>query len=311
MNKDKVFSLSHGIGNTPLIELTRIWSTEKTGVRLLAKLEGSNPGGSVKDRTALCLIEDALERGVLTSEKTILEPTSGNTGIGLAMIAARLGLRIKLLMPACVSAERQAVLRALGAELEITAGCEKTDGSIRRARSMIAAEPDKYYMPDQFSNPANCRAHYKSTAPELVRQTNGDMDWFVAGMGTTGTLMGCSKYFRDHHPRTKVLGIEPKKNHRIQGLKNMEEAIVPPIYDPELLDRKMYCSDDDAFDTVRDLALKEGLFCGLSSGAALWGAMEIAKKLPRGSTIVALMPDRGDRYLSSEVFRPLCASCPP
>lgn len=304
-------SLFENVGQTPLVLLTRLWDSHKTGVRVLAKLEGSNPGGSVKDRTAQSMIRDALARGVLTPDRIILEPTSGNTGIGLAMVAAHLGFRIKLLMPACVSTERRSILQALGAELELTPGCEKTDGAIRRAHAMMDKEPGKYFMPDQFSNPANCMAHYNSTAPELVEQTQGEMDWFVAGMGTTGTVMGCSMYFRDHNPRTKVAGVEPERNHRIQGLKNMEEAIVPAIYRPELLDQKITCSDENAFNTVRDLALMEGLFCGISSGAAVWGAIQIAKQLPSGSTVVALLPDRGDRYLSSEMFRSVCAACPP
>lgn len=299
------------VGGTSLCELTRVWDSGASGVRVLAKLEGSNPGGSVKDRAALSMVEKGLRSGELTADKVILEPTSGNTGIGLAMVAAKLGLRVKLLMPACVSTERRAILSALGAELELTPGCEKTDGAIRRAHAMMEREPGKYYMPNQFGNDANWQAHFETTAPELVEQTAGELDWFVAGMGTTGTVMGCSRYFRAHHPRTKVAGVEPELNHRIQGLKNMGEAIVPAIYKPELLDRKVTCSDEDAFNTVRDLALLEGLFCGMSSGAAVWGAVQIARELPQGSTVVALLPDRGDRYLSSEVFRSVCACCPP
>lgn len=258
------------IGHTHLCNLTRIWDSQTTGVRILVKLEGANPGGSVKDRAAYSMIRHGLMTGELTPDKTILEPTSGNTGIGMAMVAAKLGLRIKLLMPACVSTERRAILSALGAELEITPGCEKTDGAIRRAHAMMQHSPGKYYMPNQFASDANWRAHYETTGPELVEQTAGAIDWFVAGMGTTGTVMGCSRYFRDHHPKTKVAGVEPELNHRIQGLKNMQEAIVPAIYKPELLDKKITCTDDDAFDMVRDLAIMEGLFCGLSSGAAVW-----------------------------------------
>jgi cysteine synthase B len=175
----------------------------------------------------------------------------------------------------------------------------------------MAKREHTFFMPNQFDNPANSLAHYETTAPEIVRDTHGEVDWFVAGMGTTGTLMGCSRYFREHHPRTKVAGIEPSPNHRIQGLKNMGESIVPKLYQPALLDRKVVCSDDDAFNTVRDLAVREGLFCGISSGAALWGAMAVARDLPRGSTVVVLFPDRGDRYLSTEVFRSVCALCPP
>jgi cysteine synthase B len=170
---------------------------------------------------------------------------------------------------------------------------------------------EDYYMPDQFSNDANWKAHFETTAPEIVQDTNGEADLFVAGMGTGGTLMGCSRYFRKHNPRTKVFGIEPTLNHRIQGLKNMNESIVPEIFKPELLDGRLMCNDEDAFETVRDLALREGLFCGISSGAALWGAMKMAGDLPRGSTVVVIFPDRGDRYLSTEVYRSVCAICPP
>lgn len=307
----KTMSVISAIGNTPIVEIKRIWSSEKTGVRLLVKLEGSNPGGSVKDRPAYSMLKRAIDSGALTPEKTILEPTSGNTGIGMAMIAAALGYRIKLTMPACVSEERRSILLALGAELELTPGCDKTDGAILRAHKIIEQHPDEYYFPNQFANPANWQAHYETTAPEIINATNGDADWFVAGMGTTGTLMGCARYFREVNPKTKTVGIEPSLNHRLQGLKNMQEAIVPAIFEPSLLDRRIICNDDDAFNATRELALREGLFCGISSGAALWGALHIAHDLPRGSTVVALLPDRGDRYLSTEVFRSVCALCPP
>ena len=304
-------SVIDAIGNTPLVEIKRIWNSDTTGVRILVKLEGANPGGSIKDRPAYCMLHRAIERGELTHGKTILEPTSGNTGIGMAMIAAALGYRIKLTMPACVSEERRSILTALGAELELTPGCDKTDGAIMRAHTIIEQYADEYYFPNQFANPANWQAHFETTAPEIIRDTDGAADWFVAGMGTTGTLMGCARYFMEYNPKTRVAGIEPTLNHRLQGLKNMQEAIVPAIFEPSLLDRRLTCTDDDAFNATRDLALREGLFCGISSGAALWGALRIARDLPRGSTVVALLPDRGDRYLSTEVFRSVCAMCPP
>jgi cysteine synthase B len=304
-------SVVEAIGNTPLVELRNIWDTDKTGVRLLCKLEGANPGGSVKDRPAYFMIRAAIDSGELTPGKVILEPTSGNTGIGMAMVASALGYHIKLIMPACVSEERRGILTALGAELELTPGCDKTDGAIKRAHHIVEHQGDRYFMLDQFSNPANWQSHYDTTAPEIVRDTDGSVDLFIAGMGTTGTLMGCSRYFRDQGLTIKVVGVEPSKNHRIQGLKNMDESIVPSIYDPDLLDGKSECGDECAFETFRDLALMEGLFCGLSSGAALWGAMQMARDLPRGSTIVVLLPDRGDRYLSTEAFRSVCAICPP
>jgi len=309
--RKKFMGILDAIGNTPVVELENIWNTKKTGIRILVKLEGANPAGSVKDRPAYYMLKKALESGLLTKDKTILEPTSGNTGIGMAMVAAAMGFSIKLTLPACVSIERRSILIAMGAELELTPGSEKTDGAIARAHSILEKHPDKYYMPNQFKNEANYMSHYYSTGPEIIQQTNGEADLFVAGMGTTGTLMGCSKYFRDNNFKTKVLGIEPEEGHKIQGLKNMKEAIVPEIYNPGLLDHKIYCNDRDAFDTVRELALYEGIFCGLSSGAALWGAMEAAKDMKKGSTIVVLLPDRGDRYLSTEVFRSFCANCPP
>jgi len=242
-------SLVNAIGNTPLVELSNIWDARKTGVRMMAKLEGANPGGSIKDRPAYYMIRKAIERGDLTKDRTILEPTSGNTGIGMAMIAAAMGYKIKLMMPACVSEERRSVLMALGAELELTPGCDRTDGAITRAHHVMEMQGDRYYMPNQFDNDANWQAHYETTAPEIVRDTKGEVDLVAAGMGTTGTLMGCSRYFRDHHPRTRVLGVEPTLNHRIQGLKNMSESIVPGIYTPELIDRQLMCSDDNAFET--------------------------------------------------------------
>ncbi|HOJ63907.1 MAG TPA: cysteine synthase family protein [Spirochaetota bacterium] len=303
--------LIDAIGNTPLVELRNIWNSKETGIRILVKLEGSNPGGSIKDRTAYYMIKDAIEKGILTKDKIILEPTSGNTGIGLAMIGAHLGYKVKLLMPSCVSEERKAILLALGAELELTPGCEKTDGAIKRAISILEKHPDKYIMMNQFDNDANWKAHYETTAKEIIKDTNGKVDAVVAGMGTTGTLMGCARYFRDNKLDIKVIGVEPELNHRIQGLKNMTESIVPKIYKRELLDDKIVCKDEDAFIMTRELALNEGIFSGISSGAALWGAIQIAKNLKRGSTIVVIFPDRGDRYLSTEVFRSFCAICPP
>ena len=304
-------SVLDAIGNTPLIEITNLWNSAKTGVRIMAKLEGANPGGSVKDRPAYFMLKEAVASGKLVPGKTILEPTSGNTGIGMAMVAAAMGFKIKLTMPACVSAERRSILQALGAELELTPGSDRTDGAIRRAHHIMEHEGDGYFMPNQFDNPENYLSHYHTTGPEILKQTNSEVDVFVAGMGTTGTLMGCSLFFKEKKPSVKIIGIEPTVNHRIQGLKNMQEAIVPKIYDPRRLDRVIHCTDEDAFDTTRDLSVREGLFCGMSSGAAIWGAFQAAKDLSRGSTIVVILPDRGDRYLSTEVFRSICASCPP
>jgi cysteine synthase B len=304
-------SVLDAIGNTPLVEVKNIWDSDKTGVRIMAKLEGSNPGGSVKDRPALYMLKDAVASGKLTPGKVILEPTSGNTGIGMAMVAAAMGYKIKLTMPTCVSTERRAVLQALGAELELTPGCDKTDGAINRAHHIMESVGDQYFMPNQFDNPQNYLAHYHTTGPEIFAQTSGEVDAFVAGMGTTGTLMGCSMFFKEKKPAVKIMGVEPNLDHRIQGLKNMHEAIVPKIYDPARLDGIISCNDENAFEITRDLSLQEGLFCGLSSGAAMWGAIQVARDLPRGSTVVVIFPDRGDRYLSTEVFRSFCAQCPP
>jgi len=209
-------SILSAIGNTPLIELTNL-NNKKPDVKLFGKLEGSNPGGSVKDRAAYWMIKKAEESGELTKGKIILEPTSGNTGIALAMIGAAKGYRVKLCMPQCVSMERQQILKALNAEVELTPAKEGTDGSIRKAHELLEAEPDKYYMPNQFENKNNYLAHYETTGPELLSQTNGQIDVFVAGMGTTGTLMGVYKFFKEKKPQVRIVGIEPPKCHTIQG----------------------------------------------------------------------------------------------
>lgn len=302
------FSLSQAIGNTPLVELTRL--AAGLPVRIFAKLEGNNPGGSVKDRPAWYMVKKAEESGLLSPGKTILEPTSGNTGIALAMIGAARGYRVKLVMPACVSMERRAVLEAYGAEVVLSEACQATDGAIRLAHQILADDPNRYYMPNQYANPNNPLAHYETTGPEIFRQTAGEIDVFVAGMGTSGTLMGTGRYLRDTKPGVRIIGIEPRLGHKVQGLKNMREAIVPDIYHEEELDEKVTVEDEDAFDTTRRLALEEGIFVGMSSGAAMAGALQVAKGMTSG-VIVALLPDRGDRYLSTSLFRSVCACCPP
>jgi cysteine synthase B len=302
------FSIAAGIGNTPLVELTRI--NPNPHVRILAKLEGNNPGGSVKDRPALYMLAKAEESGVLTHEKIILEPTSGNTGIALAMLGTAKGYRVKLVMPACVSMERRSVLEAYGAEVVLSPAEEATDGAIRLAHRILAEEPEKYFMPNQYANPHNVLAHYETTGPEILRQTAGLVDVFVAGMGTSGTLMGVAAFFREHKPGVRIVGIEPRLGHKVQGLKNMKEAIVPEIYRPEALDEKITIDDEVAFATARELAAHEGLFVGMSSGAAVAGALQVAAGMTSG-TIVTLLPDRGDRYLSTTLFRSVCACCPP
>jgi cysteine synthase B len=288
------------IGNTPLVLISNINTNSK--VRVFGKLEGNNPGGSIKDRPAYYMIKKAEESGKLTPDKTIIEPTSGNTGIALAMIGATKGYRLKLFMPECVSIERQLILKALGADVVLTPAKEGTDGAIRAAHNVLEEEPDKYYMPNQFENEYNTLSHYETTGPEILSQTNGEIDMFIAGMGTTGTLMGVSKYLKEKNPSIKIIGVEPTVGHTIQGLKNMTESIVPAIFQPDLLDEKFIVQDGDAFETARLLALKEGLFVGMSSGAAVFAALQMAKNI-KHITIVTILPDRGDRYLSTTLFR--------
>ena len=301
-------SVCAAIGNTPLVELTTLNGNSK--VKMFGKLEGSNPGGSIKDRPAYYMLKRAEEDGLLTKDRTILEPTSGNTGIALAMIGAAKGYRVKLFMPECVSTERQRILEAHGAEVVLTSAREGTDGAIRRAHETLDQEPDKYYMPNQFENESNVLSHYETTGPEIFDQTNGEADVVVAGMGTTGTLMGISRYLKEKKPSVRVIAVEPVEGHTIQGLKNMQEAIVPRIYNPSLLADKITVEDGEAFEVSRQLVREEGLFVGMSSGAAVAGALRVAKDM-QGGTVVAILPDRGDRYLSTTLFRPICAKCPP
>jgi len=301
-------SVLDAIGSTPIVELSSINPNPK--VKLYAKLEGNNPGGSVKDRIAHYMIKDAEEKGTLKPYHTILEPTSGNTGIGLAMVGAAKGYRVKLVMPECVSLERRKTLQAFGAELVLSPGNEGTDGAIRLAHRLFEEDKSSYFMPDQFNNPANVRAHYETTGREVYEQTSGEVSVFVAGMGTTGTLMGTSKRLKEYDSSIRIIGVEPNLGHKIQGLKNMSEAIVPGIFDESRLDDKINVSDDDAFDMTRMLAVKEGLFVGMSSGAAMYVALMIAKTMNDGVVVVTL-PDRGDRYLSTALFTSVCAKCPP
>jgi len=297
------------IGNTPLVELTNL-NKKRPKVRIFGKLEGCNPGGSVKDRPAYYMIKKAEESGELTKEKIILEPTSGNTGIALAMIGAAKGYQVRLFMPECVSTERQRILEAFNAEVVLTPAKEGTDGAIRRAHQILKEEPGKYYMPNQFENENNVLAHYETTGPEIFSQTKGKVDVFVAGIGTTGTLMGVGRYLKEKKIGVKIVGVEPTEGHTIQGLKNMNESIIPKIYNPKELDEKIIVEDGEAFETTRLLVTKEGLFVGMSSGAAVAGALRIANKMNSG-TIVVILPDRGDRYLSTTLFRSICAKCPP
>jgi len=295
------------IGNTPIASIDL---NPNPAVELFAKLEGNNPGGSVKDRIAMYMVEAAEKEGRLTRDKIILEATSGNTGIGLAMVATAKRYRLKLTMPACVSIERRRILEAFGAELILTPSNEGTDGAIRLAHKILSEDPDRYFMPNQFDNEANILAHYETTGKEIIDQTQGRITHFVAGMGTTGTLMGVSRRLKEFNKDIRIVGVEPVLNHRIQGLKNMTESIKPKIFDPGMIDEHYYVNDEEAFDTTRMLAIKEGLFVGMSSGAAMHIALRKSSELKEG-VIIVLLPDRGDRYLSTSLFTSVCAKCPP
>lgn len=288
------------IGNTPLVRINKL--VGKNDAIILAKLERQNIGGSVKDRIAKYMIETAEKEGKLTKEKIILEPTSGNTGIGLAIVAAVKGYRIMLVIPESVSEERKRILKAFGAELILTPKEKGTDGAIEKAYKMVKREPEKYFMPDQFNNPANVLAHYETTGKEIIEQTDGKVDMFIAAMGTTGTLIGTGKRLKEFNQNIKIVGVEPYPGHKLQGMKSLKEAYRPGIYNRKGMDEKVYIKDEDAFKTTRELALKEGLMVGMSSGAVMFVALQKAKELGKGKMIVAILPDTGERYLSTDLF---------
>ena len=286
------------IGNTPIVELKR-YSTN-SNVKIYAKLEGGNPGGSIKDRIALCMINDALKKGLLSHDKIIIEPTSGNTGIGLAMISSILGYKFTAVMPESVSVERRKLLKAFGAEIILTDGSKGTNYAIEVTKQMVADKPNVYTFLDQFSNETNVNAHYETTGKEIIKDIP-KITHFVAGMGTGGTLMGVGKRLKEFNPHIQVIGLEPKPISTIQGLRNMK-VYIPLIFDRNKLDKTIMIEDDStAFELARDLYKKEGLSVGISSGAALWGALQVAKLIKRGN-IVTIFPDRGDKYLSTSLF---------
>jgi len=287
------------IGNTPLVKINKL--NPNPNVTIYAKLEGNNPGGSIKDRIARKMIEQAEAEGDLTPDKTIIEPTSGNTGIGLAMVSVVKGYDIEIVMSEAVSLERRKMLTGFGAKIILTPAQLVTDGAILKARQIITENPEKYFMPDQFSNKYNRLAHYETTAREIIDQTNYTIDYFVSAIGTSGTIMGVGKYLRECNPNVKVVCAHPVKGHYIQGLKNMEEAIVPSIYDPSHIDIEIMVETEDAFEMTRRLAKEEGIFAGMSSGAAMIAAAETAQKA-EGGIIVVIFPDRGDRYLTTALF---------
>ncbi|MBI5196079.1 MAG: cysteine synthase family protein [Nitrospirae bacterium] len=289
------------IGRTPLICLNRITAGLNRNVKIYAKLESYNPGGSVKDRAAYQMIKDAEDAGSLTRDKIIIDSTSGNTGIAYAMIAAVKGYRARIILPKNASVERKKIIMGFGAEIVYSSPFEGSDGAIRLAREIYNQETDRYYMPDQYNNPSNWKAHYLTTGPEILEQTKGRVTHFIAGLGTTGTIMGTGKALKESNPDIQVIAVEPDDAmHGIEGLKYMKNSIVPGIYDSGFPDETIYVNTDEAYDIVRKIITIEGLPVGHSSGAALVGALRIAKKIDKG-IIVTIFPDGGDRYLSHEI----------
>ncbi len=289
------------IGKTPLLRLNNITSHINKHVEIYAKLERYNPGGSVKDRAALQMLKDAEESGLLTKDKIILDSTSGNTGIAYAMIAAVKGYKAKIVLPKNASIERKKIISAFGAEIVYSSPFEGSDGAIRLAREIYNKNSDKYYLPDQYNNPSNWKAHYLTTGPEVLEQTKGRITHFVASVGTSGTIMGTGKALKEFNPNIKIMAIQPDDAmHGIEGLKHMESSIVPGIYDKNFPDETIYVNTDRAYDMVKKIITIEGLPVGHSSGAAMVGALQAAENLKEG-VIVIIFPDGGDRYLSHEI----------
>jgi cysteine synthase B len=287
------------IGNTPLVKINRL--NPNAAVSIYAKIEGNNPTGSIKDRIALKMIEQAEADGSLVKGKTIIEPTSGNTGIGLAMIGVVKGYDVEIVMSKAVSAERIKMIRSFGARVTLTDASLGTDGAIMKARELVSQNPEKYFMPDQFSNKYNKIAHYKTTSEEIWKQTNGKIDFLVSAIGTSGTIMGVGKALKENNPRIKIVCAHPVKGHYIQGLKNMEEAIVPTIYEPAKVDETIMVETEVAFEMARQIIRQEGIFVGMSSGAAMYAAIEVARRIQSG-VIVVIFPDRGEKYLTTDLF---------
>jgi cysteine synthase B len=289
------------IGNTPLLRI-RMFESEFPRIEVYAKAEWFNPGGSVKDRAALSMIEDGERRGALTPEKTLIDSTSGNTGIAYAMVGAAKGYRVKLVMPANVSAERKTLIAAYGAEIVYSDAGEGSDGAIRLVRELVAKEPDAYFYPDQYSNPANALAHYEGTAVEILRQTAERVTHFIAGLGTTGTFVGTSRRLKEHHAAVRAIAVQPEDSfHGLEGLKHLPTAIVPKIWDPSLADEVWGCPTEPAYELARAAAHTEGLLVGHSSGAALWAVHRLAQTIEEG-VVVTVFPDSGDRYLSTGLY---------
>ena len=292
-------NILEAIGNTPIVRINKLNQNPK--VSIFAKLEGNNPTGSIKDRIALKMIEQAEIEGSLVKGKTIIEPTSGNTGIALAMIGTIKGYDVEIVMSEAVSIERRKMIASFGAKVTLTDAELGTDGAITKARQLVNENPDKYFMPDQFSNEYNKIAHYKTTAEEIWKQMDGNIDYFVSALGTSGTIMGVGQALKENNPNIKIVEAHPVKGHYIQGLKNMEEAIVPSIYDPSKIDETVMVQTETAFEMTRQIVKNEGIFVGMSSGAALYAAIETAKKISSGRMVV-IFPDRGEKYLSTDLF---------
>jgi cysteine synthase B len=287
------------IGNTPMVRIRKLNPNPNTII--YAKLEGTNPGGSIKDRIALKMIEQAEGEGKLVNGKTIIEATSGNTGISLAMIGVVKGYNVEIVMSESVSIERRRMIAGFGGKVTLTPAKKGTDGAILRVKKLLEKYPDKYFCPDQFSNHYNKMAHYETTAREILYQTSGKINYFVSAIGTSGTIMGVGKYLKEYNPNIKTICAHPVKGHYIQGLKNMEEAIVPSIYDPSMIDIEVMIESEKAFEMTRRIARNEGIFAGMSSGAAMIAAIDTAKNVKSG-IIVVIFPDRGDRYLTTDLF---------
>ena len=289
------------VGNTPLLELPSV-SREVPGVTILGKAEWYNPGGSVKDRPALWMIRDGEKSGALAPGKVILDATSGNTGIAYGWIGAALDYKVKLCMPKNASEERKKILRAYGVEIVLTDPGEGSDGAIREARRLYDEDPEKYFYPDQYKNPANPRSHYESTAPEIWVQTGGEITHFVAGLGTSGTFVGTAQRLKEYNPDIKVISFEPDSPfHGLEGMKHMASAIVPEIYDPTIADQNLGTPTEEAYETVKRLAREEGILVGLSAGAAVATSLRVARELESG-VIVTVFPDGADKYLSESFW---------
>ncbi|MGQ0792634.1 MAG: PLP-dependent cysteine synthase family protein [Deltaproteobacteria bacterium] len=302
INKPRVESVVDLIGNTPLIRLERIAEGISPDVEIYAKAEWFNPGGSVKDRPALWMIRDGIRRGKLTEDKIIMDSSSGNTAIAYAMIGAALGYRVELVTPANMNIERKRTLEAFGANIIYSDALEGSDGAIRFARKLYAENLEKYFMPDQYNNPANVQAHIESTAPEIWEQTGGRVSHLIAGIGTSGTLMGAGRGLKHFNQSVRVISIQPEEAlHGLEGLKHMASSIVPGIYDARFPDETIHAPTDESYEIMKQLVNKEGIFVGHSGGAAVWAALRVARTLTEG-VIVAILPDGGYRYLSGGLW---------